>query len=138
MVDIKLDICKKKYWNFIGQLRANPKVAYGFCETATFREEAQVIYMVQNSKYFHVALVEDVPVGYIGLIGSNRDEITYCVHPDYQGTGIGTFMVRELMQISPKIWAKVKSSNLSSAQVFIKLGFEETFKEDFLVYTQRS
>ena len=136
MAEIKLVPCKKEYWNYIGQLRANPKVAHGFCEEATFEQESQARYMLQNSKYFHVALVDNTPAGYIGLIGSDRNEITYCVHPDFQGRGIGTFMVQELMQISPKIWAKVKLGNLSSTQIFIKLKFKETIKGNFLIYTQ--
>lgn len=132
-----LSICKKEYWDFIGKLRANPKVAYGFCEDYSFNKEIQFKFMNYNSKYFHVCLVNNKPSGYIGLISPNRDEITYCVAPEFQGKGIGTFMVKEIMQLSPNIWAKVKPENKGSIKIFEKLRFKREDKQDFIFFYQK-
>ena len=128
--------CSREYWSFVGRLRANPKVKDGFCERAVFDEEKQIKYMKKNSKYFYICLIEGKPVGYIGLISSSRDEVTFCVNPEYQGRGIGSFMVKKLMQMSINIWAKVKHNNIGSIHIFEKLGFTRENKIDFVYFTK--
>ena len=136
MDKIYLDICKPLYWDLIGKLRANPKTRHFFCEEYQFNSELQIQYMEANSKYFHVVLVNGEFAGYIGLIGPDRNEITYSVDPKYQNKGLGTYMVTQIMQLSPKIWAKVKHNNLSSIHIFQKLGFISTNSLNFIYFNQ--
>ena len=136
MDKICLDICKPLYWDLIGKLRATSEISQFFCEEYQFNSELQTKYMEVNSKYFHVVLVNEEFAGYIGLIGPNRNEITYCVDPKYQNKGLGTYMVTQIMQLSPKIWAKVKHNNPSSIYIFQKLGFISTNSLNFMYFNQ--
>jgi RimJ/RimL family protein N-acetyltransferase len=136
MDKIYLDICKPIYWDSIGKLRATSEISQFFIEEYNFNSKLQVQYMEKNSKYFHVVLVNGKFAGYIGLIGPNRNEITYCVDPEYQNKGLGTYMITQIMQLSPKIWAKVKHNNPHSIYIFKKLGFTPTQSSNFTYFNQ--
>ena len=61
------------------------------------------------------------------LIGKfiKENEITYCVHPDHQGKGIGTFMVSEFIKLYNTLTAFFIPENIESSRVFEKLGFQK-------------
>ena len=50
----------------------------------------------------------DIPVGYVGVVDN---DIRVCTHPDFQGKGLGKFMIDEAMKIWPNAEAKVKKNN---------------------------
>ena len=79
--------------------------------------------MSKNSPNYRICLLNDVPVGYVGLI--NENEITYCVKPEYKNLGVGTFMVQEFMSLHDNLIAYVLPENHSSCRVFEKLGFDK-------------
>ena len=56
-----------------------------------------------------------------------EDDIRVCIHPDYQGKGIGKFMINEIMNEEPTAFAKVKMDNEASIKLFEACGFTKKF-----------
>lgn len=120
-MNLTLVECKREYWQFVRQLRTDPRNQGGFFTVAEITEEQQESYMEKNGHRYRVCLIDKHPVGYVGVIGDH--EITYCVHPEYTGKGIGTFMVEEFSKDFDMIDAYVKEENIGSRKVFEKLGW---------------
>ena len=81
-------------------------------------------YMEKYSNCFRVALLDNEPVGYVGVI---EDDIRVCTHPDHQGRGVGKFMINKCMEIWPTAFAKVKVDNQASLKLFESCGFTKSF-----------
>jgi RimJ/RimL family protein N-acetyltransferase len=79
--------------------------------------------MSKNSNRYKICLLDNQPVGYVGIIGEN--EITYCVKPEFKNKGIGSFMVTEFMKTHDELIAYVIPNNISSCKVFEKLNFNK-------------
>ena len=120
---MKLVNCDKNYWDFVRMLRTHPENEIWFYTQSKITSNQQKKFMENNSDNYKICILENTPVGYIGLL--NGHEITYCVDPDYKGKGIGTFMVNEILKEG--IDAYVKIDNISSQKVFEKLGFEKQY-----------
>jgi GNAT superfamily N-acetyltransferase len=123
--------CTNEYWEFVRELRMDERVIDGFLETKPITKEQQESYM---SKYFHnyrIALVDGKPAGYVGVI---EDDIRVCTHPDFQGLGVGKFMINECMKIWPTAYAKVKIGNTASDKLFLSCGFEVSGRDDNFTY----
>ena len=73
---------------------------------------------------FYICLYENKPAGYVGCIDK---DIRVAVHPDYQGKGIGSFMINKLMDLEPSAFAKVKITNKASLRLFEKCGFKKKY-----------
>ena len=99
------------YWGFILDLRNDPRVKKGFIQQQEISKEDHSVYMESFGDSFYICLDKDEPIGYIGVI--NRD-IRVATHPDYQGNGVASFMVKEVMKIYPDAFAKVKIENEAS------------------------
>jgi RimJ/RimL family protein N-acetyltransferase len=126
--DFKLVKCSKKYWEYVRILRTDERVMRGFVETKKITAKEQNIYMEKNAKYYRVALVNDEPAGYVGVI---NNDIRICTHPDFQNIGLGKFMVKECLKIWPNAYAKIKTDNTKSIRLFKSLGF----KKKYVIYT---
>jgi ribosomal protein S18 acetylase RimI-like enzyme len=124
MDKITLDSCKEEYWEFVRVLRNDRRVLDGFIESTYITEQMQVKYMENHSQYYRIALVGSKPAGYVGVI---EDDIRVCTHPDFQGNGIGKFMINECMNIWPSAFAKVKIDNKASIKLFESCGFAKNF-----------
>lgn len=116
--------CIENYWDFIRVLRNDKRVLGGFIKSTYITEEMQQEYMLNNSKHFRVALINKKPVGYVGVI---NEDIRVCTHPDYQGKGIGKFMINESYKIWPTAFAKVKLDNKLSIKLFESCGFTKKY-----------
>ena len=79
--------------------------------------------MKSNSFRYKICILNNSPVGYIGIIKNN--EITYCVQSEHKGKGIGTLMLKEFSKGMAELEAFVKCENISSQKVFEKLGWEK-------------
>ena len=112
------------YWEFIRNLRNLEGVREGFIQQEIITQEQQQAYMSQYNDYFYICLYKGEPAGYIGVID---DDIGVATHPDYQGKGIGSFMVKEIKKIQPSSVAKVKVDNKASLGLFKKCGFKIKF-----------
>jgi RimJ/RimL family protein N-acetyltransferase len=117
--------CTSEYWEFVRLLRTHPNNQQFFLTQVEITHEQQIEYMSKNFNKYKICLLDEIPVGYIGIIKEN--EITYCVHPDYKGKGIGTFMVSEFIKIYNTLTAFVFPQNIASSKVFEKLGFQKQF-----------
>ena len=116
-----------EYWEFIRILRNDERVGEGFIQNTHITEEMQLEYMKKYSQYYYIALIDNIPAGYIGVID---DDIRVCTHPNFQGKGVGKFMLREIMKIFPSAYGRVKIDNEASNKLFTSVGF----KEKFIIY----
>jgi len=126
--------CTTKYWEFVRQLRMDERVIDGFLETMAITEEQQNKYMIGNAHNYRIALVDGKPAGYVGVI---EDDIRVCTHPDFQGMGVGKFMINECMNIWPTACAKVKHGNEASSKLFLSCGFEMSGTDDKFLYYRK-
>ena len=123
MVNLQLVNCTKKYWEFVRLLRIDPINQEGFFTQANITPEQQKEFMTHNWSKYKICLVDGNPSGYVGLL--NGHEVTYCVHPEYHGKGVGSFMIKEFSKSFGNINAYVKVNNIASQKVFEKLGWEK-------------
>lgn len=121
--------CSPQYWDFIRKLRNDKRVQDGFVETGKITAEQQIEYMKVNSTNYRVALINGSPAGYIGVL---QDDIRVCTHPEYQGKGVGRFMVEKSLEIWPNAVAKVKVNNIKSVKLFEACGF----KKKYFIFTK--
>jgi ribosomal protein S18 acetylase RimI-like enzyme len=130
-MELKLVECGPEYWNFVRELRQDGRVVDGFIETTIIEYQQQQIYMQKYGKNYRIALVDGKPAGYVGVI---EDDIRVCTHPDFQGMGVGKFMIGECMKIWPTAYAKVKHGNTASDKLFLSCGFEVSGKDERFTY----
>jgi ribosomal protein S18 acetylase RimI-like enzyme len=116
--------CTKKYWEFVRVLRNDDRVQSGFIKSSNITKDMQTTYMMMYSKFYRIALIDGKPAGYVGVID---DDIRVCTHPNYQGQGVGKFMINECMKIWPTAFAKVKMENEASIRLFESCGFTKKF-----------
>ena len=111
-----------KYWNFIRQLRNGAKE--GFIQQQHITKIQQAEHMLKYNNNYWVCVIDEKPVGYVGVIDN---DIRVATHPEHQGHGVGSFMINEIMNLFPDAVAKVKLDNEASLKLFEKCGFEKRF-----------
>ena len=125
---MELVSCKEKYWEFVCLLRTDKRIIKNFIDQSTISEMQQVTFMNSNSEFFKICIIDDSPVGYIGLIGERKNEITLCVIPEKSNLGIESYMLSRFKKLNKKtLIAKVQKENISSSKVFLK---NSTLKEN--------
>ena len=112
------------YWEFIRELRNMDGVRQQFVKQDLISPVAQATYMLQYNNNYWICLIDEKPAGYIGVI---EDDIRVATHPNYQGRGVGSFMINEVMKIVPTAHAKVKLDNAASIRLFEKCGFKKKY-----------
>jgi RimJ/RimL family protein N-acetyltransferase len=115
---------EKKYWEFIRNLRTMKGVAEGFIAQRDITPKQQEKYMLKYNDCFYICLNEHEPVGYVGIID---DDIRVATHPSYQGKGVGTYMINEIINLNPTAIAKVKVDNQASLKLFESCGFKRKY-----------
>lgn len=122
-MDKKLKIVsnKEKYYEFIRVLRNDRRIRDGFIEQKNITTKQQQAYMNKFGKNYFICLVGGVPAGYIGVIDN---DIRIATHPDFQGKGVGLFMVSFIKKRFKNIQAKIKIDNIASIKLFEKAGFK--------------
>ena len=121
---LKLKKNRKEYWDFIRTLRSDKRVQDGFIEESNISIKEQETYMKKYNNNYYVCLCDNIPCGFIGEING---DIRLCTAPEYQGQGIGSFMIREITKIRPNIFAKIKIENTSSIRAFEKAGYVKKY-----------
>ena len=122
---LKLIPNESKYWEFIRLLRADKRVQEGFIQvTSQISKREQEIYMEKYNENYYICLSDNIPCGFIGEIDG---DIRVCTSPDYQGKGVGSFMISEITKLRPNIYAKIKLDNISSIKAFEKAGYEKKY-----------
>ena len=112
------------YWEFIRQLRNMDGVRQGFIQQDHISAEQHALFMKKHSGCFYICLVDDIPAGYVGVI---KDDIRVATHPDFQGQGVGKYMINELMNLHENAVAKVKTTNKASLSLFEACGFKKKY-----------
>ena len=113
-----------KYWEFIRNLRNDERVKTGFIQQKYITKDEHINFMEQYSEDYFICLVDDVPAGYVGQING---DIRVATHPDFQGKGVGKYMINQLMKTSPNSFAKVKVENEPSIRLFESCGFKKKY-----------
>ena len=113
-----------KYWEFIRNLRNLDGVREHFVKQEKISPVEQATYMLQYNNNYWICLVNEKAAGYIGVI---KDDIRVATHPDFQGQGVGSFMINEVMKIVPNAMAKVKLDNAASLRLFENCGFKKKY-----------
>ena len=121
---MELVSCTKKYWEFVRVLRNDGRVLDGFIKPIHITKGMQLNYMRDHQQFYRVALIDNQPCGYVGVID---DDIRICTHPSFQGKGVGKFMLKEIMEIFPSAYGKVKIDNEASKKLFLSSGFTQKF-----------
>ena len=77
---------------------------------------------VNTAKY--IIKKDDMKIGFVHILGNN--EIGYYVIPQFQGFGIGTWAVTQLMKCQPRdrYFATVNDKNTASVKLIKSLGFK--------------
>ena len=103
---------------------SDPRVQDGFIEVVNITKDQQDKYMKKHIDKYIVALYNNEPAGFAGSLDN---DIRVCVHPDYQGKGIGKVLITELMERFPDSFAKVKIENEASIKLFEACGFKKKY-----------
>jgi len=112
---------EEKYWEFIRNLRNMDGIRQGFIRQEQITPDQQKDYMAENGEYFYICLADGEPSGYVGVIDN---DIRVATHPDFQGMGVGSFMINEIHKLYPAAQAKVKVVNIASFSLFVKNGYK--------------
>ena len=121
---MKLVKCIEEYWNFVRILRMDERVIGGFIQTEIITSEMQEEYMKKNSENYRIALVDNQPAGFVGVI---NNDIRICTHPKFQRSGVGKFMLQNCINIWPEAFAKIKLDNEVSVKFFESCGFKKKY-----------
>ena len=121
---MSLSPCTEEYWEFVRVLRTDDRVRHGFITQADITPEQQRKYMQAHWQEYFIALVNGQPAGFVGSVDG---DIRVCTHPDYQGQGVGAFMVTEFIGRFPRSFAKIKIGNEASKRLFATCGFTPSF-----------
>lgn len=124
MVNKKFVQNNPDYWEFIRTLRNMEGVKEGFIQQEYIEKFNHEIYMNTWGKNHYLCLVNEAPAGYIGVI---RGDIRVATHPNFQGMGIASYMVTQIMKLFPTAEAKVKLENEASLRLFEKCGFKKKY-----------
>ena len=112
------------YWEFVRDLRNMDGIREGFVKQNIITRTQHEEFMKKNSSFFWICLDKSAPIGYIGIID---DDIRVATHPNYQGLGVASFMLNEVMKQNPEAQAKVKINNKASLRLFEKNGFVKKY-----------
>ncbi len=126
--------CTYEYWEFVRLLRTDERVVDGFVENVQITQQQQKAYMERYSDSYRIALINGEPAGFVGVVD---DDIRVCTHPNFQGKGLGKFMIDECVKLWPNSTAKVKLGNVFSHKLFLSVGFEEFKRNETFTYYKR-
>ena len=126
--------CTLEYWEFVRLLRTDERVVDGFVENVQITQPQQQAYMEKYSDSYRIALFNGEPAGFVGVVD---DDIRVCTHPNFQGRGLGKFMIDGCVNIWPTAYAKVKLGNVASDKLFLSVGFEEFKKDEHFTYYRK-
>ena len=123
---VRLELVKNesKYWEFIRNLRNDPRSLPGFIQQEYIEPEQHISFMMTHGEKFYICVADDTPAGFIRVMG---DDIGVATHPDFQRRGIGKFMVNEVVKLHPDCVAKIKLDNEASLRLFESCGFVKKY-----------
>lgn len=124
MNSYKLVPNEEKYYEFIRELRTCKENIDGFVNQSNITKSEQFEYMSKYGHFYYVCLLDNVPVGFIGVIDN---DIRVATKPEFKKMGVGKFMVDEIIKLYPDSLAKIKINNTSSMRLFESCGFKAEY-----------
>ena len=117
--------CSKEYWEFVRQLRNDPKNLEGFINKSKITKQAQKKYMEKYHKSYKICLMNNqIPVGFVGSIDG---DIRVCTDDKYKNKGIAKFMINNFIKNKKNLFAKIKINNDLSVKLFESCGFKKKY-----------
>lgn len=114
--------CTENHWPFVLALRNDLKE--GFIDQQSIHPAAHQRFMTKHWEHYFVCVEGGEPLGFIGIVDG---DIRVAVGVDFQGRGVGKFMLEWLISKHPKGVAKIKSDNIASLKLFESCGFVKKF-----------
>lgn len=124
MAPYELVEISSEFFEFVRRLRTDPRNANFFINNSEITSQNQIDYMEQHLKDYFICLIQQTPVGFIGVVDG---DIRLAVDHDFRNRGVATFMVKEISKLFPGASAKIKTSNVASIALFESVGFERKF-----------
>lgn len=95
-----------------------------------FEHSVTVLRIPSFSKYFrtkstrYIIKKGSTRIGFVQILDNN--EVGYYLIPEFQGIGIGTWAVVQLMKMQPRqrYFATINKKNIASVKLITKLGFQ--------------
>lgn len=113
-----------EYWQFIREVRFHPDNLYGYVYNNPISEDQQNRYMEKHHQEYLICCDGDVPVGFIGVVD---DDLRLGVYPTHKRLGVGTFMVKQILEKMSDFKIRVKITNEISLSFFKSLGYTPEF-----------
>lgn len=107
-----------QHYDFVRNLRMDPRVSGSFLEEANITEEDQQKYMDEHGRNYYVCLSYGTPVGYAGVV---ENDIRICTQPEYFGIGVASFMLEFIKKMYPHATGQIKGDNYPSQRLFDKV-----------------
>ena len=104
---------REDHYEFVRHLR-NRQRAW-FLDQDHISATQQKIYMKGHELDYFVCLMGDIPAGYIGVIDN---DIRVCTHENFQGKGVGKYMLTFVHNLFPEATGRIKIENLASRKLF--------------------
>ena len=121
-LELRMVRCLYSHWDFILLLRNRLKDGFILQEDISATDHHE--FMVDNANNYMICTHEDTPVGFVGQVDG---DIRVATHPEYQGMGVGKFMINEFMKNNPSCSATVKIENAPSLNLFESCGFKKKY-----------
>tara|TARA_Y100001963_G_scaffold158233_1_gene257152 strand:+ start:2552 stop:2947 length:396 start_codon:yes stop_codon:yes gene_type:complete len=122
-INLRMVKCLYHHWDFILLLRNRLKEGFILQDDISSKDHHE--FMVYNANNYKICVNgDDTPVGFVGQVNG---DIRVATHPDYQGMGVGRFMINEFMKNNPECSATVKVENVASLRLFESCGFEKKY-----------
>lgn len=102
--------------------------------------------LLSSDTKIYIAFLNNVPFGQIRFDKQNQSAfIDYYVDKKYRGMGLGKELLLQGFEVITHEWyeitsvvGEVKKNNISSIKAFISAGFEETNKDEYVIYNKKS
>ncbi len=121
-----------KYWEFMRNLRNAPDIQKYLIEQVHITKDMQEEYMAKHEKSYYICLLDNDPVGYIGI---KENEVGLVVVPSMQGRDVGKFMLRAVKNnMYPGHFARIKEDNIASIRLFESCGYKLKYKKNNVLY----
>lgn len=121
MVNLQLIPNEEKYYEFVRNLRNDPRVKPGFIAAEHITAERQFEYMSIYKDCYHICLCDNEPAGYVGVVNG---DIRIATLPDFQNRGIASYMLSCIKIMYPSAFAKIKIDNEYSLKTFKRAGYK--------------
>jgi ribosomal protein S18 acetylase RimI-like enzyme len=116
--------------DFMYDVRTHPEVDEYLSGNPPPNKEIHELFLLKNRDYYYIAQDNEEQIGYCSIKPMNNYlcEIGFCVHPDFQGKGLGQELVKKTIEKAQKEYSFtclfVRKNNKRGFHIYSKLGFK--------------